>query len=175
MPFINLDIADAYETSALPGQGDVNAGGGGIDTSSLTNEAVLQAYRLNPQSRAAAGGAGNGFIGGYTQGGGQARVADAQGNIYDASTGQKMGRAVTPALSSNPMANHPIWTLVLILVILFSWKFIAKEDHEEGKVVRVSVSNTARITLMAAVGILILKWFFSVYAIASISPTIEFL
>lgn len=165
MPFIDLDIADAYETSALPGQGDVNAGGGGIDTSSLTNEAVLDAYKLNPQSRAAAGTGGNA----------PGRVADANGNIYDASSGQKTGRAITPGLSTNPQANHPLWTILLIVVVLFLWKFLAKEDHEENKTLKVSLSNTVRITLMAAVGILILKWFFSVYAVASISPTIEFL
>lgn len=176
MPLIDLDVANAFETAALPGQGDVNAGAGGIDTSSMTNENVLDAYRLNPQSRSARGGGGNsGYIPGYTQNGGHARVVDSKGNHYDAATGQKTGKVVTPGLSQNPAANHPLWTILLIIVILFLWKFLAKEDHEEGKTLKVSLSNTVRITLMAAVGILILKWFFSVYSIASISPTIEFL
>lgn len=174
MGFLDLDIADAYETSALPGQGDVNAGGGGIDTSSMTNENVLDAYGLNPRSRQAQQGMGN-SIPGYTQGGGHSKVVDGKGNVYDAATGQKTGRAITPGLSQNPVANHPLWTILIIILVLFGWKFIAKEDHEEGRTVKVSLSNTVRITLQAAVGILILKWFFSVYSIASISPTIEFL
>jgi len=178
MPFIDVDIADAFETAALPGQGDVNAGGGGLDTSSMTNESALAAYGLDVQGqrlRAGASRGGGGHIPGYTRGGGQARVVDSKNNVYDAATGAKTGKVITPTLSGNPMADHPLWTILLIVVILFLWKFLAKEDHEEGKTLKVSLSNTIRITLMAAVGILILKWFFSVYTIASISPTIEFL
>jgi hypothetical protein len=174
MPFIDLDAADGYETSALPGQGDVNAGGGGITTSSLVNEADLQAYGLDTQSKAARGGHGGGNnIPGYSNGHG--KVVDGKGNIYNAATGAKHGKAVTPGLSTNPQANHPAWTLLIIVAILFLWKFNAKPDHEGDKLVKFSLMNTVRITLMAALGILILKWVFGVYAIASISPTIEFL
>ncbi len=168
MPFIDVDIADAYETSALPGQGDVNAGGGGLTTSSMANESDLRAYGLDVQSKAARGGNGN-------SAGHRSKVSDSSGNIYDAGTGQHIGRAITPALSQNDQANHPLWTIVLIVGALFLWKFMAKEDHESEKLVKFSIMNTLRITLMAAIGILILKWIFSVYSIASISPTIEFL
>lgn len=164
MPFIDVDVANAFETAALPGQGDVNAGGGGLDTSSMTNEAVLNSYGLDVQSRAA-----------MRNGGGSGVVADNQGNLYNANSGRKVGRAVTPTLTGNPIFDHPIITIILIVVVLFIWKFAAKEDHEEERTIKVSLSNMVRITLMAAVGILILKWFFGVYAIASISPTIEFL
>jgi hypothetical protein len=175
MPFIDLDQADGYETSALPGQGDVNAGGGGITTSSLVNENDLEAYGLDTQSKAARASRGNGHIQGYTQGGGYGKVADGKGNIYDATTGEKTGKAVTPQLSQNPQANHPLWTVGIIIAILFLWKFSARPDHEGDKLVKFSLLNTARITLMAGLGILILKWVFGVYSIASISPTIEFL
>ncbi len=171
MPFIDVDIADAYETAGLPGQGDVNAGGGGLTTSSMANEADLRAYGLDVQSKAARGG--NGLSG--NGGGHRGKVADAQGNIYDAQTGAKHGRAVTPNLSQNPNANHPLWTILLIVGALFLWKFMAKGEHESDKLVKFSILNTLRVTLMAAIGILILKWIFSVYSIASISPTIEFL
>lgn len=164
MPLINLDQANAFETSALPGIGDVNAGGGGIDTSSLTNEAALASYGLDTQSQSARGSGGTGGL-----------IADNSGNLYSQQTGAKVGRAITPGLSGNPQAEHPLWTILLLVVLLFGWKFISKEKNEEGGMVKVSISNFARITLMAAVGILLLKWFFGVYAIASISPTIEFL
>lgn len=170
MALIDLNIGDAYETSALPGIGDANALGGGITTSSLTNESDLRAYGLDVQSKAARGGRSGGS--GY--GGGPVTV-DSKNNVYDAATGQKKGKAVTPQLSQNPMANHPLWTIGIIVLVLLLWKFIPKEEHEEDKQVKISLFNTLRITLMAGVGILILKWFFSVYSIASISPTIEFL
>jgi heme A synthase len=178
MPFIDVDIADAYETSALPGQGDVNAGGGGLDTSSMTNENVLDAFRLSPGARMrqhTSPGAGGSYIPGYTQGSGHSVRGDSAGNMYDASTGRKTGRALTPGLSGNPQADHPIWTIIIIIAILFIWKFAAKDDHEESKTVKVSLSNTVRITLQAALGFLILKWFFGVYSVASISPTVEFM
>lgn len=55
MALIDLDQANAFETAALPGSGDVDAGAGGLTTSSMTNESALESYGLDTYSQSRAG------------------------------------------------------------------------------------------------------------------------
>src|SRR5215471_15006560 len=109
MPLIDLSQSNAYETSTLPGEGDVNAGGGGLTTSSLTNEADLASAGLDTYTQSMGGGGG---------GGGRQKHTDSSGNVYDSYTGTKVGKALGGNLHGNPQAEHPFWTVVVILIIL---------------------------------------------------------
>lgn len=164
MPLIDLSQSNAYETSALPGEGDANAGGGGLTTSSLTNEADLASYGLDTYTQAMTGGSG---------GGSRQKVTDSSGNVYDAYTGAKVGKALGGNLHGNPQAEHPFWTIVLLIIILGLMKFIPKEEHEESKPIKISFQNGLRITIMGILGFLFAKMFFGVILIPSVSPTIE--
>lgn len=62
MPLIDLDQANAFETAALPGQGDVDAGAGGLTTSSMTNENALEAFGLDTYTQSRAGDPPDGAV-----------------------------------------------------------------------------------------------------------------
>lgn len=154
MPFFDvLDASDAFETADLPGDGDTNASGGagGITTSSLTNENVLDAYGLDRSGGQNAGGP------------------------VDYTTGKSIGRHMTPQVAGNPTAEHPGWTVLLIIIILAFVKFgLRKGESEDTKNVKISIGNMFLITLMAFLGFLGAKLFFSIFVFSSISPTVEY-
>lgn len=164
MPLIDLSQTNAYESAALPGEGDVSAGGGGLTTSSLTNEADLASYGLDTYTQSVTGGSG---------GGSRQKVVDSSGNVYDAYTGSKVGKAIGGNLHGNPQAEHPFWTILLLLIVLGLMKFIPKEEHEESKPIKIGFNNGIRITIMGMLGFLFAKFFFGVILIPSVSPTIE--
>lgn len=170
MPLIDLDTLEAgpidavqgnaYETSALPGAGDTNAGGGGLTASSMTNEADLAAYGLDTYSQSNMG----------------KKYVSSGGNLHDARTGQHVGKTFTPTLTGTA-ADHPYVTIGLVIAILLLMKFVPKggAESEDSKNVKISITNGIRIGLISSLFILTVKLLFGVWNIASVSPTVEFL
>jgi hypothetical protein len=160
----SLDDENAFSTANDPGEGDTNAGAGGITTSAMTNELAL--YSM--------GGSGNGKGGGGGGGGKGSKYVSYEGDntIYD-SQGNPRAKMLTPGLSGNPQADHPYWTVLLFIVVLAILKFTVKGD--EGSLVNINARNVVRMTLMTGLGFLALKFLFGVWVVASVSPTVEML
>ena len=148
MPLINLDQADAFETAALPGSGDVDAGAGGLTTSSMANETSLEAFGLDT----------------YTQ--------SHSGTVSGDYSPQDSAVHVAPNLAGGP-AEHPFWTFALLFAGMFLYK--ATVRSESGENVRVSVPSWFGVGLMATSFLLAEKIFFGLVQFPSVTPTMDFL
>lgn len=148
MALIDLDQANAFETAALPGQGDVNAGAGGLTTSSMANETALEAYGLDT----------------YTQSQGGAISGDY--NPPD------KARHLAPSLVGTP-ADHPFWTIALLIAAGFTYKAVVKNESSEN--VKMSIPNFFGIGIIATAFILTEKWVFGLWQLPSITPTMDYL
>lgn len=153
MPLIDLDQANAFETAALPGSGDVDAGAGGITTSSMTNETALEAYGLDTYSQSQRG---NGISGDYPP-------ADGARHLAPNMAAQLQGTAV----------DHPFWTIGLIIAGLFVYKAVTKNESSEN--VKVSFPSFWAVGLMSTAFILGEKWVFGLWQLPSITPTMDYL
>ena len=159
MPLIDLDQANAFETAALPGIGDSNAGAGGLTTSTMTNETDLEAYGLDTYSRSDRGGA----------------AGDGSGVSADYAPPDR-ARHVMPHMASQlhgTAVDHPFWTIALIGAGLFVYKAVTKNESSEN--VKVSIPSFVAVTLMATAGILVEKWVFGIAQLPSVTPTMDFL
>lgn len=155
MPLIDLDQANAFETAALPGSGDVNAGAGGLTTSSMANESALEAYGLDTYSQSQRGG------------------GDGISSQYDPpDRARHMMPSMAAQLHGTPV-DHPFWTIAAIGAGLFIYKAVTKNESSEN--VKVSIPSLVAVTGMATIGILIEKWVFGLWQLPSISPTMDFL
>lgn len=153
MPLIDLDQANAFETAALPGSGDVDAGAGGITTSSMTNETALEAYGLDTYSQSQRGA---GISGDYAP-------PDGARHLTPNVAAQLQGTAV----------DHPFWTIALIVGGLFVYKAVTKNEASEN--VKVSIPSFFAVGLMATAFILGEKWVFGIWQLPSITPTMDYL
>lgn len=158
MPLIDLDQANAFETAALPGSGDTDAGAGGLTTSSMTNETDLEAYGLDTYSQSQGGGRG----GDSGDGGG----VSADYNPPDGSM------HVAPHLAGTAV-DHPFWTFAILLVGLGIYKAVTKNESSEN--IKVSLPTAFAVTAMATAGILAEKWVFAMWQVPSITPTMDYL
>lgn len=153
MALIDLDQANAFETAALPGSGDTDAGAGGLTTSSMTNETDLEAYGLDTYSQSSMGG---GVSGMHPPPPGSRHVAP----------------GMAQQLHGGPV-DHPFWTIALIGGGLFLYKAVTKNESSEN--VKVSIPSFVAVGLMATAFILGEKWFFGLVQFPSITPTMDFL
>lgn len=147
MPLIDLDQANAFETAALPGSGDVDAGAGGLTTSSMTNEPSLEAFGLDTYTQSDGGVSGS--------------FSPPDGAVH-----------LAPALAGGP-AEHPFWTFVLIGAGLFVYKAVVRNESSEN--VKVSIPSFVAVGLMATAWILAEKMVFGLWQLPSITPTMDFL
>lgn len=88
--------------------------------------------------------------------------------------GSDIGTDVFPDTVDNPVAQHPFWTVALFVGLLVLLAIGTPADDQDDRLVRISAGNGARITLMALLGFLFLKWFFGLVRFPSISPTIAY-
>jgi hypothetical protein len=153
MPLIDLDQANAFETAALPGSGDSDAGAGGLTTSTMASETNLEAYGLDTYSQSQNGGG--------------------LGDGYDPpSKARHLAPGMAAQLHGTPV-DHPFWTIVLIGAGLFVYKAVTKNEASEN--VKVSIPSFVAVTLMATGGILLEKWIFGIWQLPSITPTMDYL
>lgn len=152
MPLIDLDQANAFETAALPGQGDVDAGAGGLTTSSMTNEPSLEAYGLDT----------------YTQ---SQRDGGVSGDYEPPDQARHLMPNMAQQLAGSPV-DHPFWTIVAIGAGLFLYKAVVKNESTEN--VKVSIPNFFAIGLTATAFILVEKWVFGIWQLPSITPTMDY-
>jgi hypothetical protein len=153
MPLIDLDQANAFETAALPGSGDTDAGAGGLTTSSMTNETDLEAYGLDTYSQSQRGGHISGS--------------------YDPPSG---ARHLMPGMAQQlhgTAVDHPFWTIALGGAILLTYKAVTKNESTEN--VKVSIPTFVAVGTMATIWILAEKWLFGIWQLPSITPTMDFL
>lgn len=153
MPLIDLDQANAFETAALPGEGDTSAGAGGLTTSSMTNESDLEAYGLDT----------------YTQSLGGRHISGS----YDPPDG---ARHLMPGMAQQvhgTAVDHPFWTIALIGAVLLTYKAVTKNESTEN--VKVSIPTFVAVGSMATAFILFEKWLFGIWQVPSITPTMDFL
>jgi hypothetical protein len=153
MPLIDLDQTNAFETAALPGSGDTDAGAGGLTTSSMTNETDLEAYGLDTYSQSAGG-------------------SHISGN-YDPPNG---ARHLMPGMAQQlhgTAVDHPFWTIALGGAILLAYKGMTKNESTEN--VKVSIPSFVAVGVMATLFILGEKWLFGIIQVPSITPTMDFL
>lgn len=148
MALIDLDQANAFETAALPGQGDTNAGAGGLTTSSMSNETALEAYGLDTYSQSGS----DGISGDYAPPDG--------------------ARHLAPQLAGTA-ADHPFWTIALLVAFLFIYKATVKNESTEN--VKVSIPSAFASGTMAAIVILAYKWVFGLWQLPSVTPTMDYL
>jgi hypothetical protein len=151
MPLIDLDQANAFETAALPGEGDVSAGAGGLTTSSMTNETDLEAYGLDTYSQS----------GGHISG------------SYDPPSG---ARHIAPGMAQQvhgTAVDHPFWTVALLAAILLTYKGVTKNESTEN--VKASIPSFVAIGSMSMLWFLGAKWLFGIIQVPSITPTMDFL
>jgi hypothetical protein len=190
MALIDLDQANAFETAALPGQGDVDAGGGGLTTSSMTNEAALEAYGLDTYTQSERRGAvrrrpshnpgpGNEspdaatFADGEASAGGFYGDGEGISSTFDPANG---AMHLAPQLAGHPMTTpieHPFWTIGLLIGGAFMYKAIVKNEDSEN--VKMSLPNFFGIGIIATLFILSEKILFGVWQLPSITPTMDFL
>jgi hypothetical protein len=153
MPLIDLDQANAFETAALPGSGDSDAGAGGLTTSTMASETNLEAYGLDTYSQSGGGGG----IGHEFAPPSQAR------HLMPGMAAQLHGTAV----------DHPFWTIVAIGAGLLVYKAVTKNEASEN--VKVSIPSFVAVGLMATGFILGEKWLFGIWQLPSITPTMDYL
>jgi hypothetical protein len=154
MPLIDLDQANAFETAALPGSGDTDAGAGGLTTSTMASETNLEAYGLDTYSQSGRGGGGI-------------------GHGYDPPSG---ARHLMPGMAADlhgSPADHPFWTIALIGAGLFVYKAVTRNEASEN--VKVSIPSFIAVGLMATGFILGEKWLFGIWQLPSITPTMDYL
>lgn len=67
----------------------------------------------------------------------------------------------------------PWWIGLIVLLVIV--KFIAEKNDEAGefKNIRVGFFNIIIVTIMAIIGLTLMKWFFALYAIPGLSPIVE--
>lgn len=152
MPLIDLDQANAFETAALPGQGDVDAGAGGLTTSSMANETALEAFGLDTLSQSSGGA----ISGDYNPPDGARHLMPSNAQ----------------ALHGTPV-DHPFWTIALIGAGLFTYKAVTKNEASEN--VKVSIPSFVAVGLMATGFILLEKWVFGIWQLPSVTPTMDYL
>jgi hypothetical protein len=150
MPLIDLDQANAFETAALPGSGDTDAGAGGLTTSTMASETNLEAYGLDTYTQSQRGGIGHGFD--------------------PPSKARHLLPGMAQQLHGSP-ADHPFWTIVLIGAGLFVYKAVTKNEASEN--VKVSIPSFIAVGLMATGFILAEKWLFGIWQLPSVTPTIS--
>lgn len=160
MPLIDLDQANAFETAALPGTGDSDAGAGGLTTSSMTNETDLESYGLDAYGAASRRGGAAG---------------DGSGVSSDYAPPDGARHAIphmASDLAGSPV-DHPFWTIALIGAGLLAYKAIVKNESTEN--IKISIPTAIAVTGMATIGILVEKWVFGLWQLPSITPTMDFL
>lgn len=158
MPLIDLDQANAFETAALPGSGDVDAGAGGLTTSSMANETALEAYGLDTMTQSMRGGYGDGTT--------------LSGSYDPPAQARHLMPTMGAQLAGSPV-DHPFWTIALIVAGLFVYKASTKNEASEN--VRVSIPSFFAVGLMATAFILGEKWLFGIWQLPSITPTMDYL
>jgi hypothetical protein len=152
MPLIDLDQTNAFETAALPGSGDSDAGAGGLTTSTMASETNLEAYGLDTYSQSGRHGISHGYA-----------PPDGARHVMPSQAAALHGTAV----------DHPFWTIVLIGAGLFVYKAVTRNEASEN--VKVSIPSFVAVGLMATGFILIEKWIFSMHQVPSITPTMDYL
>jgi hypothetical protein len=153
MPLIDLDQANAFETAALPGSGDTDAGAGGLTTSSMASETNLEAYGLDTYSQSQRGGHISGS--------------------YDPPSG---ARHLMPGMAQQlhgTAVDHPFWTIALVGLGLLTYKAVTKNESSEN--VKVSIPSFVAVGLMSTAFILGEKWLFGIWQVPSVTPTMDFL
>lgn len=157
MPLIDLDQANAFETAALPGSGDVDAGAGGLTTSSMANETALEAFGLDTMTQSRRG-AGDG--------------STISGSYDPPDRARHLMPNMGAQLAGSPV-DHPFWTMALIVAGLFVYKASTKNEASDN--VKVSVPSFFAVGLMATAFILGEKWLFGIWQLPSVTPTMDFL
>jgi hypothetical protein len=152
MPLIDLDQANAFETAALPGSGDSDAGAGGLTTSTMASETNLEAYGLDTYTQSGQGGIGHEYD-----------PPDKARHLMPNQAAALHGTAV----------DHPFWTIALIGAGLFVYKAVTKNEASEN--VKVSVPSFVAVGLMATAFILGEKWLFGIWQLPSVTPTMDYL
>lgn len=142
-----------FSTAGLPGSGDTNAGSGGLDTSSRTNEVDLEVYGQN-EDYPDGGNYGGTQIGGY----------DGYGTSSD--TG---GTIMTPGLEGGPASNPVAWWLAIAVVFVVTMYFFKRDEEKKTGI----ISDIFLHTLEVLIGITFLKMFFGTYKISGLSQVIE--